>query len=136
MKISLTVLFSLYIFLVSAQPDCNRFKTGNYTLEGSSYLKIKRTRKYQYEYNTVENTESKYRVKWLSNCVYTLTLICSTDTSEVRRSMYNAPIRITITETNNDKYRYLMEVKVQFVKDGVPKLFEYKEDAGMIKLRD
>lgn len=76
--------FYFFVFLILpfssfSQDSCRQFATGIFTVQGENYIKIKRTCKYQYENNTSNNIRSKYRIEWLDDCTYKLTMIRTTN---------------------------------------------------------
>ena len=94
-------------FCKEEQPDsCKQFRTGEFTVEGKTCIKIKRTRKFQYEKNTQEKIKSTFRIEWLNECSYTLTLIRTTDKNPITRDQIGACMPHTIIRTSNKGYTY------------------------------
>lgn len=75
-------------------------------VEGKEHIKIKRTARYQFERDTMRNTKSKYKIKWIDDCVYTITLVRTTDKDRIARDKVGAVQPHHIKTTNEMRYTY------------------------------
>lgn len=108
MKIILILLFTLFQTMsLSAQVDCESFKTGKFILINEEYgdTYIKRTKKYQIEIGTNSSTGSKIKIKdrivWIDECTYYLIPGKTKDPDNI---ITDNVIKFRILETANDHY--------------------------------
>lgn len=86
--------------------SCHKFFKGKFIAQGKEYIKIKRNARYQYETNTKDKMKSKYKIKWVDDCVYTLTMVRTTDKNLITRDKIGAVQPHTIRNTDGEKYTY------------------------------
>lgn len=97
--------------------NCADFKSGEFRyLEDHTDVKITRTKKYQIEESA--DRKIKLRIRWTSECTYTLTLVkCNNDKDKenIGKTMYNEIIlidgsKVTVsTKINGSRYTTKME---------------------------
>jgi hypothetical protein len=85
MQLFASLLFSLTGFIAQAQSDCETIKTGTFYFypknSTDSYLEV-RDDKYLHETNLTKGDSSIYEIKWLNNCIYSLSYVDGNSMSE------------------------------------------------------
>jgi hypothetical protein len=97
---------------------CETFKEGRfkYQMPDSTFMIIERDEKFQYEY--YKGTTTKYKIKWLNECRYSLTMI-KTD-SEIMEGAKGQILITNIYETGIDYYKFVSTIEEQNYKlDGI-----------------
>ena len=115
--------------------SCHHFLKGRFIVEGKEYIKIKRTDRYQYERDTKSKTKSKYRIKWIDVCAYTLTLVRTTDKDRIARDKIGVAQPHIIRNINGTRYGYASNFSFLSADVcGTMTRFEKKEET-LIKVR-
>lgn len=87
--------------------DCGDFKTGIFSLKneelGTDHL-IERTETTQTETDLKTGTKSKFRVTWINDCEYELTLIEGRE--EAMEFFKDKTLTVQITKTTDDGYSF------------------------------
>lgn len=108
----LGVLFLLIISGCSSRKeklDCTRFKEGSFTYQFDithHNVSVKRFPKYQVEINRSTGATSKFRIDWISDCRYELTMIETTAnySPEVLKKMKNTVVNVEIIDVDDNYY--------------------------------
>lgn len=108
MKLTIVFLFLFFckenIFAQSM--DCSKFKDGTYKIVGDDTkptIIIVRKGKQQIEREENSKEYSEFKVKWVSDCVYTLTPTKATQ-KQMPYLPKNATITVTINEVKENSY--------------------------------
>ncbi len=86
--------------------SCKRFITGTFLVEGSEHIRIRRTARHQYETDSRNKTRSKYKIEWVGDCAYNITLIRTTARDRISRDKIGAVQPHIITHINGSRYTY------------------------------
>jgi hypothetical protein len=112
------ILLIIMIFFASVSnstgqnPDCNKVKTGKFKLIDStlnlSYL-IERNDSIQTETDLTTGEQSKFHVKWISECIYELEIISGN--KEVEAFYKDRNLKVEILAVTDNGYIYKATVK-------------------------
>ena len=97
---------------------CESFKEGKFKFQmpDSSFMIIERDDKFQYEY--YNGTTTKYKIKWLNECRYSLTMVKTNN--EMMEGAKGQILIINIYETGVDFYKFISTIEEQnFKLDGI-----------------
>ena len=102
----LYLLCSIIIFSCSSKPkDCQRFKTGTFKYENSSFSNwiVTRNDSIQIEIDKLNNIKIIGKIKWLSDCRYILTY---TDINDLKqKDAIGTTVDVEILSSNNNNYK-------------------------------
>ncbi|HYC85130.1 MAG TPA: hypothetical protein VEB86_07900 [Chryseosolibacter sp.] len=116
--------------------SCQQFIKGRFVIDGRDHIRIKRTPRHQYERDTKALIKSKYKIKWVGDCTYTLTLVRTTDKDRITRDKIGAAQRHIITQRNGKRYRYTTSFSfVSADQCGTLTRYERKEET-LIKIKN
>src|SRR5688500_17641138 len=107
----------LFIFMLMAFPvvgssqhllsnPCYKFFKGKFIVEDKEHIKIRRTAHFQYEKDTRKKNRSKYKIKWVDDCAYSITLVRTTDRDLISRDKIGAIQPHIIRVVNGNRYTY------------------------------
>ena len=85
---------------------CHEFFKGKFIVEGKNHIKIRRTSHYQYETDTGKKIRSKYKIKWMDDCTYTITLVRTTARDLITRDKIGAVQPHIMGAINGKRYTY------------------------------
>lgn len=91
----------------SDELNCKEFRTGKFTLtekgKEGTYI-VERDHAYQIETDVVKGITVKFKVSWISDCVYRLTIVEGQD--ETMHFYKDKTLTIRILETYPDGYKF------------------------------
>ncbi len=91
----------------SDELNCREFRTGKFTLtekdRAGTYI-VERDHSYQFETDVVRGVTVKFKVNWISDCVYHLTIVDGQD--ETMLFYKDKTLTIRILETYKDGYKF------------------------------
>lgn len=119
---------------VEFSEECKKFKKGKFLQEGKENIKIKRGAKYQVEIDGNSGIKSKFRIKWVNDCEYSLTLIESNDV-ETTNLFLNNPMYVKIKSIEGNKYTYVLEASYDVIVSDIRKKGVFKQEASLIKVK-
>lgn len=108
----LTVLVCLCCFGFKQQQSCKKFRNGTFRIPNKprDYI-ITRKGAVQFEQLEGDTQQDKFLVKWLSDCVYTLT---PSDEYLVRNPRFNKNSTLTVTITSVTDTSYMQTTTSNF----------------------
>ena len=87
--------------------ECAKFHTGEFVDGSLPYITIKRDSVYQVETDTRTGKTSTFSIRWTDSCTYELTFVKSDDKAIRKSSKKIGVLRVTITYTDEEGYRYI-----------------------------
>lgn len=109
MKIELRYLvFVFFCFCIlsgfSQQLNCTSYKNGKFYIEDAEVGRsiIERKGSVQYEYTGEGATKLKFKVKWINECSYTLTLVSVEENGAKKRVKDTPIVTVQIIETTEN----------------------------------
>lgn len=104
--------FFLYSCKSVATDDCRKYTTGNFTLndeKNSRSFLIKRNKSTQQEIEQPSGKESEWKITWLDDCKYSLTLL-SDDYGILRHSEKPPTYTFEIIDATGEYYVFKKEI--------------------------
>jgi hypothetical protein len=105
--LALFFTYEASLFDNTPQLDCKNYKVGKFTLVDTifngKYL-IERNDSIQIERNLISGSTSKYRVTWINDCQYNLTIFEGTE--RIINFYKGRALTIRIVETYKDGYKF------------------------------
>lgn len=100
------LISSMYSIAQADSSECSGFRKGffSYTDSSGNTVLVDRSKNYQFEKNIVTKVKTQSRIKWLSACVYELTLVSSN--SKAKRKYKYSTLTVQILNSNADGYQY------------------------------
>jgi hypothetical protein len=112
------VLFSTILFATVAcnsiptAEDCQTFRTGEFSFNSKSAIRIVRTEKTQKEYSLEDEFVDEFSIEWIDDCTYVLTLL-STNKPDKEYLIPGDQMEVRITKTANKGYEYEAKSKLK-----------------------
>ncbi|MBL0146548.1 MAG: hypothetical protein IPP48_13230 [Chitinophagaceae bacterium] len=107
MKISILVFLTFLFSSTNAfAQDCTIYHKGYFTFTDSAgkVILMHRKKKYQYQYDREKKITTQYRIKWISDCEYTITQAITN--SKAQRKFKNSITKVVISKTDGENGFY------------------------------
>ncbi|MGC4103839.1 hypothetical protein [Ferruginibacter sp.] len=97
---------------IADSSNCRQFHRGkfSYTDSSGNTVMVDRKRHYQYDKNPATGVRWQYKIKWINDCQYELTLV-STNSKAVRKNKYSTTGVIISKIPNANSYEYTCACK-------------------------
>lgn len=92
--------------------DCKAFKTGEFTFNSKSAVRIIRTETTQKEYSLEDDFIDEFKIDWIDDCTYILTLL-STNKPDTDYLIPGDQMQVRITKTASKGYEYEAKSKLK-----------------------
>lgn len=107
--LGISLIWSFCGFTQTNTPDCSSVRTGTFMLfppVGGDHYVIERSDSVQYEIGVINQTKSWWRINWIDDCSFGLSLIkTSRELSDKEKELWNAhQIVVRIHEVARDYY--------------------------------
>ncbi len=105
-RILVAFLFLFSIGVFAQNPGCKKFKNGKFVIKNAEYgnFYIERKGNTQIEYSDFSRTKLKFKVKWVKDCIYTLTLKKILENPDNEILPENMILTVKIIETKENSY--------------------------------
>lgn len=112
LSVLIVILSGTLFSQVTDSAACLKYHRGkfSYTDSVGNVVLVNRVKKFQFEKNQTTGVKTQYRLRWINNCEYELTLV-STNSKALRKSKYGVSY-VVISKTMGDEgYEYTCACK-------------------------
>ncbi len=106
-QLLLLAIIILAVHQLQAQDSCSIYRKGyfSYSDSAGNTVLVDRSKKFQYEKNTVTKVKTQFRIQWTGNCSYTITQTLTN--SKKARKYKNSSTSISILQSDGaNGYHY------------------------------